>query len=61
MGCLGERGFCRIEGCCVLRRALGEATDAFLAVLDGYTLADLMAPGARLVRALGLAGLSAPR
>ena len=26
MGCLGETGFCRIEGCCVLRHALREAT-----------------------------------
>jgi len=55
MGCLAKTGFCRIEGCCVLRRALGEATLAFLRTLDGYTLADLLAPHARLVRSLGLA------
>jgi Rrf2 family transcriptional regulator, nitric oxide-sensitive transcriptional repressor len=55
MGCLGETGFCRIEGCCVLRRALREATLAFLQTLDGYTLADLLAPRARLARSLGLA------
>jgi Rrf2 family transcriptional regulator, nitric oxide-sensitive transcriptional repressor len=54
MGCLAESGFCRIEGCCVLRRALGQATVAFLRTLDGYTLADLLAPGAVLVRSLGL-------
>jgi Rrf2 family transcriptional regulator, nitric oxide-sensitive transcriptional repressor len=54
MGCLAETGFCRIEGCCVLRRALREATLAFLQTLDGYTLADLLAPGARLARSLGL-------
>jgi len=54
MGCLSERGFCRIEGCCVLRRALHQATVAFLRTLDGYTLADLLAPGAVLVRSLGL-------
>jgi Rrf2 family transcriptional regulator, nitric oxide-sensitive transcriptional repressor len=54
MGCLAETGFCRIEGCCVLRHALREATLAFLRTLDGYTLADLLAPGARLVRSLGL-------
>ena len=29
MGCLTESGFCRIEGCCVLRRALRQATLAF--------------------------------
>ena len=55
MGCLAETGFCRIEGCCVLRRALREATQAFLRALDGYTLADLLTPGAELVRSLGLA------
>ena len=54
MGCLTESGFCRIEGCCVLRRALRQATLAFLRTLDGYTLADLLAPGAVLVRSLGL-------
>lgn len=54
MGCLSERGFCRIEGCCVLRRALHQATVAFLRTLDGYTLADLLAPGVTLVRSLGL-------
>ena len=50
MGCLAETGFCRIEGCCVLRHALREATLAFLHTLDGYTLANLLAPGTRLVR-----------
>ena len=54
MGCLAEPGFCRIEGCCVLRRALHEATLAFLQILDGYTLADLLTPGARLTHSLGL-------
>lgn len=33
---------CRIAGYCGLRGALGEALAAFLAVLDGYTLADLV-------------------
>jgi len=55
MGCLAETGFCRIEGCCVLRRALHEATLAFLHILDGYTLDDLLVPGARLAHSLGLA------
>jgi Rrf2 family nitric oxide-sensitive transcriptional repressor len=55
MGCLAETGFCRIEGCCVLRHALREATLAFLQTLDGYTLADLLAPRARLAHSLGLA------
>ena len=54
-GCLAGTGFCRIEGCCVLRRALCEATVAFLQALDGCTLADRLSPGARLVHSLGLA------
>jgi Rrf2 family nitric oxide-sensitive transcriptional repressor len=54
MGCLGAVGFCRIEQCCVLRQALREATRAFLDALDGYSLADLLAPGRRLVASLGL-------
>lgn len=54
MGCLTQTGFCRIEGCCVLRGAFGEATLAFLRTLDGYTLADLLAPAPQLVSSLGL-------
>lgn len=45
---------CVIAQGCVLRRALGEALEAFLAVLDGYTLEDLIAPRRRLARLLGL-------
>jgi Rrf2 family nitric oxide-sensitive transcriptional repressor len=60
MGCLGDAGFCRIEGCCVLRRALREATNAFLEVLDGYTLADLLAPQKALAASLGLFSASLP-
>jgi Rrf2 family transcriptional regulator, nitric oxide-sensitive transcriptional repressor len=44
VGCLGRRGYCRIERACVLRGVLHDATQAFLAVLDGYTLADLIRP-----------------
>jgi Rrf2 family nitric oxide-sensitive transcriptional repressor len=39
---------CAIFPACLLRGALDEARDAFLRVLDGYTLAELAAPGARL-------------
>jgi len=42
LGCLQGSGYCRIEACCTLRRALGDATDAFMAVLDRLTLADLV-------------------
>lgn len=35
---------CRLTGRCRLQGALAQATQAYLAVLDGLTLADLMAP-----------------
>lgn len=41
--CFGPPGGCAIEPACGLRGALHEALAAFLAVLDGYTLADLVA------------------
>lgn len=44
IGCLGQDSYCRIEQACVLRGALRDATDAFLAVLDAHTLADLIKP-----------------
>ncbi len=44
IGCLESRGYCRIERACVLRGVLREATEAFLAVLDAHTLADLIKP-----------------
>jgi Rrf2 family nitric oxide-sensitive transcriptional repressor len=44
IGCLERRGYCCIERVCVLRGALRDATEAFLAVLDTYTLADLIKP-----------------
>lgn len=47
-------GYCRIEGNCVLRGALKAATEAFLATLDAYTLADLVKPRRVLARQLGL-------
>jgi Rrf2 family nitric oxide-sensitive transcriptional repressor len=36
-----ETSQCRIEAACELRAALRKAVDAFLATLDGYTVADL--------------------
>ena len=39
---------CAIKSCCVLRRALAKAGAAFLEVLDGYSLADLVKPRAPL-------------
>jgi Rrf2 family transcriptional regulator, nitric oxide-sensitive transcriptional repressor len=55
LGCLQRSGgYCRIEEYCVLRNALRDATDAFLTVLDGYTLADLIKPRRSLARLLAL-------
>jgi Rrf2 family transcriptional regulator, nitric oxide-sensitive transcriptional repressor len=44
VGCLEQRGYCPIQRVCELRRVFDEATQAFLAALDGYTLADLIKP-----------------
>jgi Rrf2 family nitric oxide-sensitive transcriptional repressor len=53
LGCLQDRvGYCRIEECWTLRSALREATDAFLATLDRYTIADLLQPRQALARLL---------
>jgi len=42
------RPSCVIAPACILRRALHEARSAFMAVLDSYTLADLVANGSDL-------------
>jgi Rrf2 family nitric oxide-sensitive transcriptional repressor len=47
-------GPCAIRPCCVLRRALEKARDAFMAVLEDYTLGDLVKPRARLASLLGI-------
>ena len=49
-----DGGRCAIERCCRLRGVLGEAVDAFHAVLDRYTLADLARSRSALVRTLGI-------
>lgn len=41
---------CRIVNACILQNALGEALDRFFETLDGYTLADLLAPAEDLSR-----------
>ena len=48
---------CPIAPGCVLRSALQEARDAFLGVLDRYTLADLAVGGPRLRGLLGMTEL----
>jgi Rrf2 family transcriptional regulator, nitric oxide-sensitive transcriptional repressor len=52
IGCLGRTGYCPIQRICVLRGALRDATEAFLAVLDTYTLADLIKPQKALLSLL---------
>lgn len=53
--CFSTGGVCPISEACVLRQVLSDALAAFMAVLDRYTLADLLKPPARLRRALGFA------
>lgn len=50
----GAQIVCVIQPACVLKRALSSAAAAFLDVLDGYTLADLLRPSAPLRQMLGI-------
>ena len=50
--CFSESSACAIEPACILRDALTDARDAFLAALERYTLADLVAPRRKLVALL---------
>ncbi len=59
VACFGDAEMCAIGEACVLQRALHQALAAFLAVLDRYTLADLVAPRRRLAALLGI-GQTAP-
>ncbi len=53
--CFGDDNECVITPACRLKPILAEALSAFLAVLDHYTLADLLGPQRpRLVRLLQL-------
>ena len=40
--CFGKSGTCLLNPGCRLKRALNDALGAFMKVLDGYTLADLL-------------------
>jgi Rrf2 family nitric oxide-sensitive transcriptional repressor len=46
--CFEDDQCCTIGSSCVLKHALADATQAFLAVLDRYTLADLVKPRQQL-------------
>ena len=53
--CLQSRErVCAIQPACVLKGVLSDAVEAFLSILDGYTLADLIAPRRRLAALLAL-------
>lgn len=53
--CVRGEGDCPIAPSCALKAALARATQAFVAVLDGYTLADLVKNRGQLQRLLKLA------
>uniref|UniRef100_A0A8J4HCJ6 Rrf2 family transcriptional regulator n=1 Tax=Acidicaldus sp. TaxID=1872105 RepID=A0A8J4HCJ6_9PROT len=52
--CFENPDACPLHSTCVLEKALAAAVVAFLAVLDHYSIADLIAPRLKLQRALGL-------
>jgi Rrf2 family transcriptional regulator, nitric oxide-sensitive transcriptional repressor len=51
---LVECGSCAIKQACKLTGAMGEALDAFMAVLDRYTLEDLLSERSDLMQLFGL-------
>jgi Rrf2 family transcriptional regulator, nitric oxide-sensitive transcriptional repressor len=59
VACFDGASTCAISEACVLQAVLHEALTAFLTVLDRYTLADLVAPRAKLATLLGI-GVPAP-
>ncbi len=60
--CFQARGNrCRISGCCQLKGVLASAVDAFYAVLDRHTLADITRNPRLLARALGIVAPPAHR
>jgi Rrf2 family transcriptional regulator, nitric oxide-sensitive transcriptional repressor len=50
---------CAIRSCCVLRSALDKARGAFIEVLDGYTLSDLVRSRTTLRALLAIAPINA--
>lgn len=54
-------GQCTILACCQLRTALQRARMAFVAVLDEYTLHDLVVQGAPMRDLLGIPAMPKPR
>ncbi|MFD0669426.1 RrF2 family transcriptional regulator [Ramlibacter sp. MAHUQ-53] len=58
--CFGEELRCAIEPACRLRGVLREALEAFYAVLDRYTLADLARNRHQIARILFIEPVAAP-
>lgn len=56
--CMRDGGHCPIECCCRLMGVMQEALAAFMAVLDRYSLRELIEPGAPLQRILLATGRS---
>jgi Rrf2 family nitric oxide-sensitive transcriptional repressor len=54
MGALPDSSLCRLSPACNLRSALHEALQAFLAVLDDYSLADIVRHRRSMASMLGL-------
>jgi len=52
--CFDHAGACRLEPACALRGMLADALEAFFAVLDRHTLADLLRPRSRVAKILFL-------
>lgn len=53
--CFGDECACPIESVCILFSAMRKAQKAFLEVLDGYTLADVVKNKHRLMQSLNVA------
>ncbi|MGH8672331.1 MAG: RrF2 family transcriptional regulator [Burkholderiales bacterium] len=56
-----ETGHCPIQPACVLQSVLGDALSGFFAVLDRYTLADVLAHPQQLARLLDQPGVGTVR
>lgn len=52
--CFAEHALCAIDPECVLKKAMQKALRTFLAELNKYTLADLIAPRRKLSALLGI-------
>lgn len=52
--CMGGKNGCRLTPACMLKGVLGEALQAFLSVLDEYTLADIIRQKRTLTSLLGI-------